>query len=49
MPIIKDGRASGIEILFGRKAKKVINRNKVKMKRKITNRFATHNKVFGIL
>ena len=49
MPIQKEGISSFIDRLFGLKAMQVTSRNTVKMSRNISNRFTTHNKVFGIL
>ena len=48
-PIIKEGITSTKEIPDGLKAIKVIILNRLKMIRKMTNKFATHKIVFGIL
>lgn len=48
-PIIKEGITSNKEIPDGLKAIKVIILNRLKMIRKMTNKFATHKIVFGIL
>ena len=48
-PIIKEGITSTKEIPDGLKAIKVIILNRLKMIRKMTNKFATHKIVLGIL
>jgi len=49
IPIKKEGITSANEILLGLNAMKVVILNKVKMRRKMTSKLATHIIVFGIL